>query len=166
MIRDASRVRVAGFTIAEISIIVVIIGIVAAIAGPGFIRWYQSKQLDDSLARLESALRESQSEAIRRSQECTVDIPIGVDQSITGPCLITGDRPLTNIEIDNSRREDPWQVTFDFKGQTLGPSNSGTIILSVPGMNVSSKCLVLSGGIGLMRTGNFDSDAAQPCDKP
>jgi type II secretory pathway pseudopilin PulG len=162
----ASQARATGFTLAETSVIVVIVGVVAAIAGPSFIRWYQSKQLDNALARLESALRESQSEAIRRSQACTVDIPRGVHQTISGTCLITGDRPLPNIKAENSRLEDPWRVAFDFKGQTLGPQNSGTIILSVPGSTLSPHCLVIAGGIGLMRTGKYDANGSPPCQTP
>ena len=154
-----------GFTIAETSIILVIIGVLAAIAGPGLIRWYQSKQLDDALTRLESALRESQREAIRRSQECTVDIPQGANQTIFGTCLITGDRPLKDVEIQHNRSENPWIVKFDFKGQTRGSKQSGTIDLSVPGSTVSPKCLVISNGIGLMRTGNYESGGTT-CETP
>lgn len=166
MIDSMSRSNAAGFTIAETSVILVIVGIVAAIAGPGFIRWYQSKQRDDGLARLESALRESQREAIRRSQDCTVNIPTGIDQTISGSCLITGERSLNQIEIAHSRAENPWVVTFDYKGRNRGTDQNGTILLSVPGSNVTTKCLAISNGIGLMRTGNYDPNKKPPCKTP
>ncbi|MEO0376368.1 MAG: type II secretion system protein [Cyanobacteria bacterium P01_A01_bin.17] len=145
-----------GFTIAETSIILVIVGIVAAISGPSFIRWHQSKQLDDALTRLESALKESQREAIRRSQECTVDIPEGINQTIAGSCLIMGDRPLNQIRIQHSGANNPSTVKFDFKGRNRGGNQSVTIALSVPNSTVPHKCLAISNGIGLMRTGNYD----------
>ncbi len=163
----SSRKKTTGFTIAEITVILVIIGVFAAIATPSFLSWYQSKQLDDGLARLESALRESQHEAIRRSKNCTVNIPKGIDQTISGTCLITGKRPLKNIEIWHSRKDkNPWQVKFDFKGRNQDLDQNGTIALSVPESNVSPKCLVISNGIGLMRIGDYDPKAKPTCKTP
>lgn len=152
-----------GFTLAETSVVVAIVGVFAAIATPSFLSWYQSKQLNDALVRLEGALRESQREAVRRRQECIVDIPKGVNQTISGTCLVTGERLLDNAEIQHNRGEDPWQVKFDFKGRNFDPAQSGTIVLSIPGTTVSPKCLVISVGIGLMRTGNYDGT---DCKKP
>ncbi len=151
---------------AETSIILVIVGIVAAIAGPSFLQWFQSKQRDSGLARLESALRESQREAIRRSQDCTVNIPTGINQTISGSCLITGERLLNQIRIEHSRTDNPWIVRFDFKGRNRGVDQNGIISLSVPGSSVAPKCLAISNGIGLMRTGNYDPNEAPSCTTP
>ncbi|MGB7417032.1 MAG: prepilin-type N-terminal cleavage/methylation domain-containing protein, partial [Thermosynechococcaceae cyanobacterium] len=92
-----------GFTLAELSVILAVIGVLSAIAIPSFLSWYQSKQLDDALSRLENALRESQQQAITRSRTCTVNSPTGTDRSISGNCLITGERPLNYIQIQHSR---------------------------------------------------------------
>jgi Tfp pilus assembly protein FimT len=158
--------RSGGFTLAELSVILAVIGVLGAIAAPSFLSWYQSKQLDDALVRLENALRESQQEAIKRSQTCTVDIPEGLNQSISGTCLLTGDRPLKYIQIQHSRtKSKAWQIQFDFRGRTQGVDQSGTISLSIPGAAATPKCLVISNGIGLMRSGNYDLDE-QLCTTP
>ncbi|MGF1600813.1 MAG: GspH/FimT family pseudopilin [Thermosynechococcaceae cyanobacterium] len=163
-----SSSRPNGFTLAELSVILAVMGILSAIAIPSFLSWYQSKQLNDALSRLENALREAQQQAITRSQTCTVNIPTGTDRTISGNCLITGDRPLKHVQIWHSRtlnNNQPWRIQFDFKGRTEGFDQNGTIFLAIPETTTATRCLVISNGIGLMRTGNYDLQK-QSCTTP
>lgn len=155
-----------GFTLAELSVILAVIGVLSAIAIPSFLSWHQSKQLDDAFARVENALRESQQQAIKRSRTCTVNIPTGINQSISGDCLITGDRPLNNIQIQHTRQNPSiWKIQFDFKGRNRGVDQNGTILLSTPGTTGTTQCLVISNGIGLMRGGTYEPDKKE-CSTP
>lgn len=138
-----------GFTLPEVLIIVVIVGILAAVAVPSFLGWYSRQKVNQALTQVQGALKEAQREAIKKSKSCTVTLNANI---VTGPCLVTGDRDLNGVAL---RRPNTMSlITFDFKGET---GNTGTVVLAMP--NVQQKCLVLAPGIGLMRTGNYaDSD--------
>lgn len=159
--QDSHWIKQDGVTLSELVITVAMVGIMAAIAAPGMSRFMQKAQLEDALLRLQGALRETQNEAIRRSQTCSLTIPSGIDQSVTGNCLVTGDRPLNGIQVlhRNSDSVGNWTVTFDARGRNRDFDNTGTAVLSIPGRpHVSPKCLVLSVGIGLHRIGEYDGD--------
>jgi type II secretory pathway pseudopilin PulG len=145
----------------------VIIGIFAALSGPSFLNWLNQKRVDDALTRIEGAIKETQAEAIKGSKDCTVTIPKGVNQTITGSCLVTGNRQIADVTIDHSANNNPWTITFDFKGRNRrAGEDPGTLWLTIPDSSVKPKCLTISVGIGLMRTGNYDEFAAIKCQVP
>lgn len=150
-----------GFTLAETAVIVVVVGILAAIAGPSFIGLMNKKQVDDALTRVQGALAEAQRQAIRRSQSCTVTIPEGNNSTLTATptgCLVTGDRELDDINVDNLASTGDLAVNFSFRGNTSG-FDDGTIILSKSATSDYKRCLVVSVGIGIMRTGDYTNGA-------
>lgn len=161
MINPAQVLKHHGFTLMEIVILLMIIGVLSAISAPSFIHQLNRIRVEDALLRVHGALRETQSEAIRRSRTCSITIPRGVDQTITGDCLITGDRPLKMVELLHNRSESQpnWQISFDYKGRNQNYGEQGTLVI-VPASksSVTPKCLVISVGIGLMRIGSYDGN--------
>ena len=152
------RTRPTGFTLIETSIVIIIIGILASISTPSLMSYYQKVQLNDALIRLRGAIRETQLEAIRRNQSCSVVIRPGINQSITGNCLLTGDRTLTGMQIQHSQSNasSPWTITFDYKGRNQNFNDKGTAVLHIPEQSrLTPKCLVMSIGIGLHRIGEY-----------
>lgn len=149
-----------GLTLSELIITIVIIGILASIAAPGMTRFFQKAQLESALLRMQGALRETQNEAIRRSQSCTLTVHPGIDQSVTGNCLVTGDRPLKGIYVKHSHGSSvaPWNVTFDARGRNQAFHDRGTAVLSIPGGSIQPKCMVVSIGIGLHRIGDYQGN--------
>jgi len=150
-----------GFTLPEVLIIVVVIGILAAVAAPSFLATLNRSRVNDALAAVEGALKEAQREAMKRGQSCTVTLNT-TTKKVTGPCLVTGERDLCEkrgvdgnciqpkalIEILTGGNE----ITYTFKGHI---ASAGTIKVYRPDTS-SQKCLVISAGIGIMRTGDFD----------
>lgn len=156
-----------GFTLTETIVLVVIIGIFATLSTPSFLGWLNQKKVDDALTKIEGAIKETQREAIKRSQDCTISIPKGINQTITGSCLSTGNREVTEVTIDHSASADPWIISFDFKGRNRTPSTDpGTLWLTIPNSSVQPKCITISVGIGLMRAGNYDGAATPKCTAP
>jgi prepilin-type N-terminal cleavage/methylation domain-containing protein len=155
MLLYTARTNDRGFTMLEITVVLMILGILAAIAVPSFLSMLNKSKVSDALAQVRGALQEAQREAIRKSMTCTVTVPKGNNQTISSTCFVTGDRTLTDINIDYTNTA-PWTITFDYKGRTNDVNSSGTIKLtSINGNTNEIKCLVISQGLGIIRTGNY-----------
>lgn len=138
-----------GFTLIETTIIVVIVGILSAIAAPNFLGMLNSNKVNAALVQVQGALREAQREATRRSKSCTVTLDT-TNNKVTGSCLITGDRNLEGVAIRSSNSS----ITFNFKGET---GSGNTIVIASSDTSVTKqKCLAIAAGIGIMRTGDYD----------
>lgn len=147
-----------GMTLAEIMIVGAIVGVLAAIAAPSFLHRLKQDRVADALEQVRGALRETQQEAIKRSRTCMVQIPAGKNPQITGDCLVTGDRHLQGVSLlhNHSPANLRWTIKFDYKGRNQNPGDPGTLILvATNDPSVQPKCLVMSIGIGLLRTGNY-----------
>lgn len=156
------RKNSAGFTLIETLIIVVIVGILSAIAAPSFLGLFGRNKVDNALNELRGALQEAQREAIRKSKSCIVTINTA-DKKITSPCLVTGTRDLcdqrddagncTKSRVALATNLNPNTITFSFRGNT---TNSGAIVVyASDNSNSKQGCFVISNGLGIMRTGNF-----------
>ncbi len=171
-----------GFTLIEITIVLMIIGILSAIAAPSFLAMLNRNKVNDGLTKARGALQEAQREAIRKSKNCTVIVPSGSNITLTSPpedvnnngsldagedlngngvldknsCLVTGDRALTGISI----RRDATSlgtITFDFKGRTtISSSDTQAIVFSLTNETSSQeRCLMISSPLGMIRTGIY-----------
>ena len=142
-----------GFTILEQTIIMVILGILAAISAPSLWGMYNRFKVSDAINQLRSAFQEAQRQAVKKNEDCTVTLPTTGTSNPTIQISCTSDRTLDDVTIrHNYSLTSSNAITFNHKGET---NNQGTIVLHIPNI-YSQKCLVTSKGIGLMRSGNYD----------
>jgi Tfp pilus assembly protein FimT len=155
-----------GFTIAETTIIVLLVGIFAAIAVPSFFGWLNRKKVDDAIAQVEGALKEAQAEAIKRGQICEVDLGTAVPNTVTATisgttqsCLPTGPRDLGKLGVRILSNNDTDIAMATTNGTTIEFSPKGTtttnnlLVFYQPGQ--IGRCLAISSGLGIIRIGTY-----------
>jgi prepilin-type N-terminal cleavage/methylation domain-containing protein len=152
---------VQGFTQIELAITVLVIGVLATIAAPSFQQWQQQRKVDEAVIAVENAIRETQAEAVKRSQNCELRITAsssGASPIVNGNCLIfTSDLNFRDISLQHNRSP-IWTITFNSRGENRNPSNSATATFSILGASSSAitpRCIVMAPGIGLHRSGRM-----------
>ncbi len=154
-----SRKNNNGFTLIEILITAVIIGIVTAIAAPNLIGLMNATRVKKGLADLGGAIKEAQSEAIRESDSCTITIDTA-DKEITGTCLLSTRNLNDNLEIAtnmaNNGTANNFDISFSGKGNT---GNSGAIfVIYMTNGTTKQSCFVVDNLLGATRSGDYDGD--------
>ena len=159
-----------GFTLIEMLVVLMIMGILMAMATPSVLAMMSRAKLSNSVERVRDTLELSRSQTTQKNKKCNIYIPTG--NQIVSDCLVSADSTssgitgvpdgLQSVKLDdrddivvrNSNSSAPvLKITYNFKGIT---QNSGTVVLSSrsnPGGE--KKCLTVDAGIGLVRTGKY-----------
>jgi prepilin-type N-terminal cleavage/methylation domain-containing protein len=138
-----------GFTLLEGLLVLVIVGILAAMMGPSYLAWNQRQQINAALNTVEGAIKEAQRQAMAESKDCTLTIN---DTSVTAndKCLITGRRELNNLADFAS----DITIGFNHQGETTA---AVTIVLTHNDNDNLQRCLVVSTPLGLIGKGENPS---------
>lgn len=156
-----------GFTLIELLAVIIMVGIVSAIAAPSLLGMLNRAKIDSAQAEIQGALQEAQRQSIRNSRSCNVTLGTS---SILGNCLVTGSLILQNVSLrsasNNTALTSFW---FNHKGELFSNNPVGAspqrltapVTIVVSAANTSSqKCLVLSAPLGLMRSGTYTGAAS------
>jgi type II secretory pathway pseudopilin PulG len=150
-----SPVNKAGFTLLENLTIVVILGILAAIAVPSWLGFQQRQRLANAVDMVVATLHEAQQRSIERSSNCQLILEkqqiVDINQCLgDGNLALPTGIDLTSAGLDNS-------IDFGFKGNT---TDNRTIRLQLSSSNKSApiKCVAISAPLGILRQGEYDSE--------
>lgn len=149
-----------GFTLIEMLVILIIVGILSTISAPSFLGMLNRAKVNNALAQVRGALQEAQREAMRKSKSCSVILDTtSIPNKVTGSCLVTGDRTLPSgvaLQTDIS------PLKFGLRGNT---NRAGKIAVFMTDGSIPLKqCIVTSVGIGLMRDGVYSGSTSSASD--
>jgi prepilin-type N-terminal cleavage/methylation domain-containing protein len=149
-----------GFTLAEMLVTLTVASILVAVSVPSLVGFYQQQQVKDALEELQGALQEAQRQAMRKGQSCTVNLGTANNQiTSAGGCLLT--TRILPSKVTMSTNINSARILFSYKGNTSDitttPSgDQGTVVISRSDGAGYKRCLVITNGLGIMRTGFYD----------
>ncbi|MBE9168338.1 GspH/FimT family pseudopilin [Pleurocapsales cyanobacterium LEGE 06147] len=153
-----------GYSLLEMILTVIIVGILAAIAIPSFIGLLNQNRVKEGSARVKGAIREAQRQAIRRGRRCKIRIDT-TNRKITvsspdahgnySGCLLS-ERTLPKGVAIKTNYSTP-VITFSPRGNT---NSAGTIVVyNIDGAQ-AKKCIAISLGLGIIRSGDYTGDVS------
>ena len=149
-----------GWTMIEMAIVSVVVGILASLAIPSMMSGIGKNQLQSSMGQVKGALQEAQRSAIKNGISCTVSIN-PTARTVTGSpagCISSPVSIPDNTEITFTTPTAATSFSFSYKGN---PSITSELIIALQSAKTSQKyCLAVSSGIGIMRTGTYNSSTS------
>lgn len=145
--------KACGFTLIESLIVLAILGMIVAMGFPSLIAAHNRAQLAQATDLVVASLQESQREAIRRNQSCSLTLD-KINNRIAGEsgCLLSGDRNLpdaVSLDYTGTART----IDYGMRGNT---TTNKSIILKIKDNPNNSRCLTVSAPLGIIRLGTYD----------
>jgi prepilin-type N-terminal cleavage/methylation domain-containing protein len=151
-----------GYSLLEMILTVVVVGILAAIAIPSFIGWFDRHRVNEGSAQVKGAIKEAQRQAIRRGRRCkiridTTKITVSAPESSVNynDCLLNERTLPTGVAIKTNYTTPV--ITFSPRGNT---NSAGTIVVYSADGAQTKKCIVISLGLGIMRSGDYTGNVS------
>ena len=152
-----------GFSLPELMVIVAIVGILAGLSIPSFMRNWQDERLNSASKQALAWLDDLRRKSIQQSSPCRVQISNNPAQ-LTGSCDNTPDMTLTlNLaaEIPNTDQlaftlinNSPTTWVFTPRGTT---TTDAELRMTLPGSDLG-RCIRLLAPLGLLRSGKLRSN--------
>jgi prepilin-type N-terminal cleavage/methylation domain-containing protein len=145
-----------GFTLVEMMVVVIIVGVVAAIAVPNFLGLLNRNRANAAMRQVEGALKEAQKQSIRTGKSCSIDIDTtnkAIKNPSTNGCLLSERVLNDSVELKSSRTT----IGFSGKGNiTINGTNPAPVfVMSIPNNTNIQKCVTMESVLGSIRTGEY-----------
>ena len=180
----------AGYTLLELIIVVIIVGIGSAIAAPGWLRFVNVQRLNTGQYQIYHAMQEAKRNAMRDKMTWQVSIR-EVDEQVQWavhradsesfiPNSVNWHSLNSHLQVDKDQNDQgkcettfdqdnhacptngPWRVQFNYKGNTNG--QLGQFTLTPKTDSPDQRCVYVSTLIGALRMGE-DNDKPNDSDK-
>ena len=137
-----------GFTLIELMVVIVVIGIFVAIGVPNFMSWLPKYRLKSAVRDLYSNMQLAKMTAVKSNQNCTVTYSTDPDQYVLGGALsktVVLEDYGSGVNFNGPGNETFAVTTITFNSR--GTSNSGYAYLSNSGNTAYYKVGPLSSGV-------------------
>ncbi|MFQ4136210.1 Tfp pilus assembly protein FimT/FimU [Nodosilinea sp. PGN35] len=171
---SSAQTRGAGFTLLEGLIVVVIVGLMAAIAAPSLFEFWQQRKINATQDMVYQALRSAQADAMQQRHDRRFSIrerngriewashpeSLPALQVTTWQPLIDG-VGLADIDNTLTKAGGIHYTRFDMHGNLKSKAigEQGTITVAMSGERHTHRCVVVSTVLGAMRKGKGKSRA-------
>ena len=152
----------AGWTLLEIMIVILIIGILASLALPNMVEGIEKRKAQSALSQLKGTLQEAQRNSIKMGKECRVVTDADVSPTylaIDSAAQYVGCLSVQRLNFSGITVTENFPGTgirFSYRGNT---TNIGTFVVESP--NARTKyCLVVSNFLGIMRSGVYNGSTS------
>ena len=142
-----------GFSLLELMVVLILVGVMAVIAAPNFLGLLNRIRVNGSFEQLVGAISEAQRQAIRQGASCRINFNVNTNIISATPnnCLLTNRQVNEAIYMRTNLSGSIPNILFSQKGNT---TKMGTIVISSSGTNLQ-KCFVIALGTGMYRTGEY-----------
>lgn len=152
-----------GFTLAELAVVVAVLGILLAIAAPSFTDLILGQRIRTTTSDLYAALVLGRSEAMKRNVTATVtatggDWQNGWTVQVSGTTVLTQSAPVS-VTVGGTVTP----ISFAYTGRPLPASAGASFTVSATGTSAQPRCVTLSlSGMPQLKT-DTDGDASNGC---
>lgn len=139
-----------GFTLVELLVVLVVVGLIAALATPRFHRAMPGLRLETTSGELAAALRHSRAEAIRSNRDTALDVDLAArsfrpSDAVRATAIADG----IAVEVVSAAGEAPADDVARIRFFPDGTSTGGRITLAGGGRSVSVTVDWLTGRVDL-----------------
>ena len=159
-----------GFTLIEMMVVVIIVGVIAAIAAPNLLGMLNRSRVDEAMRQIAGGLKEAQKQAEKKGKKCEIEINESdyskVLSNTTDPnkegCLLSNRSTHNSVELKSSRTK----IEFSGRGSIVidGTNPVPVLVVSMPNGTNSIKCVVVENSFGAITTGSYTGDLSDPLD--